>query len=365
MKWRISPGKLVFFVITLLAITLSVIMLVFRPQPPELEPPEEQRIAVTVLRVEPQRMVDAITLPGRVEPYTDVTVAAEQAGRIIERAVSEGDRVSRGETMLRIDDRQWRTAHQRAELAARDARRDLDRQRELRATGAISQSAMEAIETRSESAELAMQETALQLEKCTIVAPMDGIVEAHMVSAGEYVNPGQAIFRLLDGARVRIAFDVSERDIGSLRHGDSYRFTIDALSGQSFDGRLNFVTTAANPANNAFRAELISSDHDGRIRPGMVGRIRFDRRTISDAILLPLQAVVPLQGESVVYVFEDGYAIRRIVRMGATVDSKVVIREGIQAGDMVILDGNRAVLDGTPVKVIEDWQPAPVGDLEQ
>ncbi len=364
MKRRIGIGKIMFTAITILAVLAVIALTVFRPRPPAPgEALPEQRVAVTVWTVEPRTLPDAIALPGRMEPFNDVIVSAEQAGRIISLDVADGERVRQGDILLRLDERLWRTELQRTELVARDAHRDLARLRDLRATGAVSQSDLDAAEMRAATADLAREEAAIRLEKCAPATPIDGIVEDRRVAIGETVNPGQALFRLVDTARIKVVFYVPERDVMTLRPGASYPFDIKALPGRELSGELGFIATAADPGNNAYRAELWTDNPGGEIRAGMLAQVNLVRSLIEDAVILPLRAIVPMKGEALVYVVERGYAERRIVRIGAIIDAQAVIRDGIAIGDRVILDGNRTVLDGTPVTVMDDWQPAPVGAI--
>ncbi len=362
MRWRINKGLTIFSALLLLAVGLVVLLIVLRPEAPQIDPPATQRIAVTTLDVEPQSLPDIILLPAYTVPFDDVTVAAEQAGRIIKLYIDQGDTVEADASLLQIDDRPWRTSLQRAELALRDAQRDVERVRELHRSGAISQSERDAAETRFETTQLALEEAQIQLERCTPTAPLGGIVENRWVSTGEYVHPGQQLFRLLNTDRIKIVFDVPERDVGNLRLREPYEFTLDPFADQVFEGVMRFIAAAANPANNAFRAELWIDNPEGRFRSGMIARVRLKRRLLDDAIVLPLQAVVPMAGQHIVYVVEADHAVRRIVKLDSIIDGKAVIENGISQGDTVILDGNRAVLDGTPVTIDNDWQPAPVND---
>ncbi len=359
MKRGINAGKMIFLAILAAAILLAGALVIFRPTEAEPEPPDIQRVAVTTMEVKPQTMADTIVLPARAEPFDDVIISAEQAGRVTALHVGEGDDVRQDDDLLQIDDRQWLTAVQRAELAARDARRDFERVRDLHRTGAVSQSDFDNAETGLETAELALEDAKIQLQRCTPAAPLNGIIEERLVSPGEYVNPGQPLFRLLNTERIKIVFDVSERDVGTLRFGEPYEFTLDTFPDEVFTGELRFLAAAANPANNAFKAELWIDNPKGRIRAGMIARLRLKRRMIEEAVILPLRAVVPAAGQDLVYVVEDDHAARRIVQLDAIVDGQAVIRSGVSIGDTVILHGNRNVLDGTPLTIDNDWQPAP------
>ena len=357
MKMRCSKGRAALISITMacvLAAVFFVLLKRFRPRQPDLEPPPASRVAVTTMRVDPAAMDDVVVFPGQVEAWSDVWVAVEQGGRVAATPVDTGDRVEAGASVLQVDDRLRKTALERAELQARDARRDRERLHELRETGAVSASEFDRVELRADQAEIALREARVQWERCTPRAPMGGVVEARAVSVGEHVQPGQKIVRLVDAETVKVQFDVPERDVASVQKGAGHRFRLDSAPDEAFVGVVRYVSTVAHEENNAYRVELTVPNPEGRLRPGMIGQVDLVRGTVPDAILLPLEAIVPMRGETVAYVVEDGRAMRRVVRLGGFFDADALVREGIEAGDEVILDGNRAVLDGTPVQV----QPA-------
>jgi len=360
MKLKLTKGRIVLAGITLACVLVIVLLRVFRPDEPTPEPPDEQAVAVTVIHVEPRTREDRVSLPGRVEAWSDVQVAVEQAGRVTALHVDEGARVAAGDPLLQIDGRSWQAALDRAAVQAADAQRDLERLRELRATGAVSVSELDAMESRARLAAIALDEARLQVERCAPVAPIAGTVDRRLVSVGEHVQPGQPVFRLVDAERVKIRFHVPERDIAAVRPGDRHRFRLDAVADGIFTGAVHVAAQAAEPGGHAFRVELEADNAAGDIRPGMIAQIDLRRGTLTDAIILPIEAIVPLKGETVVYTVEDSRAVRRVVRIGGFLDTDVIIRSGIASGDAVIVDGNRAVLDGTRVRV----EYAPTGDRQ-
>jgi len=360
MKWPFSAGKTVFVILIGLTLIGVVLLSVLKSEPPEVAAPPEDKTAVTVHHVEGVTRDDQITLPGRVEVFDEVVVAAEQSGRVVSVQVREGRPVSEGDALLQIDDSLWQKRLQDSEIRQRDAQRDLSRMEELLRDGAVSQSEWEAVQTAAETAEIALAEAKIELARCTPIAPLSGTVEQVLVSTGEYVNPGQPVVRILETDRMKVVFFVPERDVLMIRSDRAYGVELASGSGDRMDGTVHYVASSANPANNAYRVELVLDNAEGRLRGGMMARVQFHRGTIEDAVVLPLDAIVPMEGEFVVYIVQDDRAVRRIIRMGQLVGSSAVIREGVAIGDLVVRDGNRAVIDGTPVVVKQDWEPAPM-----
>ncbi len=353
MNKRFSTDRIVLAGAVALFVLAAVLLAVFRPKQPDPEPPVEQNVAVTTFRVVSKDMDDIVKFPGRVEAWSDVQVSVEQGGRVMAVPADEGQTMAAGAELLRLDDRLRLAAFKRAERQTLDAKRDLERLTELRDSGAVSASDFDAMETRAALAGIALDEARVQWQQCVLAAPIQGVIEERRVSAGEYVQPGQPVFRIVDVSRVKVCFDVPERDVLSVRLGDTHRFRLDSVPDREFAGTVRFVAMTGSPANNAFRVEMEADNAEGLIRPGMIARVDYVRGRLTDAVILPQQAVVPTKGETVVFVVEDGRAIRRIVRIGAFLGSEALIREGVSVGDDVILEGNRSVLDGTPVRVVQ------------
>lgn len=360
MKWPFSSGKTVFLIIVVLSVVAVVLLTVLSSEKEVTAQREEERTAVTIYTAQATTLDDELELPGRLAVYDEVTVAAEQSGRVISVDVREGRSVGEGEVLLRIDDRLWQKRVQSAEIRLRDARRDLRRMEELFREGAVSESELEAVQTAEESAAIALEEAQIQLERCTPLSPVNGVAEQVYVSAGEYVNPGQPIVRILETDRIKVLFDLPERDVRTIDHERSFRVKVHALPDEEISGTVYYVATNANPANNAYRVELLVDNERALLRGGMIVQVVFLRATLENVVTLPLDTVVPMEGEHVVYVDQEGLAVRRIVRIKRIVDSRAVISDGVEAGDRVIRDGNRAVADGSRVVVIDDWAPAPI-----
>lgn len=360
MKKSFFHPKLLLPILIFLFLAAALLMILIRPSRPVAADTAEERIAVTVLETQPESLEDRLVLPGKVAAFEDLTLAAEQMGRVSARPFAEGAGVEKGDLILHIDDLSWRTALRQAEIRLTDTRRALRRAEELHRDGALAKSELEKSQTAFQQAETALEEAAIQLQRCRVEAPINGRVEKLFVSPGEHVTPGQPVARLLDLNRVKIVFDLPEREIRSLREGDECKIELDAMPEKQLSGKVTFISSAANPANNAFRVELEADNPEGVLRAGLIVRVMVLRGIVEDAVILPLQAIVPMDGETLVYLESEGYAERRIVRIASIHDSRAVISRGVEPGVRVIVDGNRNVLDGTPVEVMTDWQPAPI-----
>ena len=335
-------------------VVILIVLLAVLPKPEEqVEVEAERPVAVRVLELAPRDVPDVIELPGRIEPLREALLPAERAGRVTERPAGKGDRVDKGQVLLRVDKRLWEAGRRRAEIEARDAAKDLARWKELEKTGAVSASEYEDVEQRQEAAQIALDETGVMLEQCEVRAPFAGEIVDRFVEVGDYANEGQAVFRLVQLDRVKTAFEVPERDVGAVRPGEEMTYTLAAVPDRVFTGAVTFVSSRAAPDSNAFAVELETDNADGALKAGMIARVAMLRRIREGAVVVPLAAVVPRKGEHFVFVAENGRAVRKRVLIGALVGHEAVLDGGVTAGERVVVEGHRGLQDGMTIDVRE------------
>lgn len=322
-------------------------------QPPETLDAEERATPVRVTELRARRLPDVIHIPGTLEPVVEVPLSTEKPARIVEISVDEGDRVETGQVLLRLDDRIWQTALERAQVQWADAERDQQRWKELEAAGAVAGSEFEDLTVRMEQARIALTEAEIALSKMAVRSPIEGRVEERHADPGAYAMEGMHVFTVVDIDPLILTFDVPERDILFVEEGEQMTFTVSALSHRTFTGEVTFVSARANPANNAFRVECRVDNGNGDMKAGMIARVRLIRSYRENALAVPLAAVVPDRGEHVVFTVEDGRARRNMVILDAILETEVVIGSGLRAGDRIVVEGHRALSDGALVTVQE------------
>lgn len=343
-----------------LIVTGMVCLVLVQPQKSSLPPPAEKPVVTRALTLSARSVTDLVVLTGRIEPLREATLAVEQEGVIAERAVDKGDRVTAGQLLLRSDPRLWQTAVAQAAIAQTDAERDLRRWQELRRTGAVSDSDYDAVTSRYASAEVVLDEARVRLLQCDVRAPFGGVIDARWVERGEFAARGREAFRLVDVAQVKLRFAVPERDVRYVRTGVPVEFTVAADPSATHTGRVTFIATVASQQSNTFDVELTADNPGGRLRPGMLADVRLVRRVIETGTVVPLAAVVPRKGEHVVYVEQDGRAVRRVVQMVVIMGDEAVLSSGVAIGDRVIVEGQRTLQDGSLLELqAEPGTPEP------
>ncbi len=308
-------------------------------------------IPVQVVKVTAKDRPDIIILPGLVLADVDAKLAAERAGRVVEIYVERGQAVTNGQALLRLDDRAAQAAADAARATYEDAARNLARFEKLSKTGAVSQKALDDIRKAGALADAQFREAEATLSYGTVKSPVDGVVNERYVEEGEYVMPSTPVFDVLSINPVRVTVDIPERNVLSLKPGDAVPFDVISRPGQIFTGTVFYVSSKAASGNNAFRVELKIPNPDGALRPGMIASVQHRRGIRTQAITLPLEAIIPQKGDNVVFLVRDGQAVRQLVRIDAILKEEALILSGVREGDLVVTRGNRMLTDGSKVEI--------------
>jgi membrane fusion protein (multidrug efflux system) len=309
---------------------------------------------VEIRVVAPSRAVDTITLAGRIEPEIAVMLAAEQAGRITEMTAEKGDAVAAGQVLMRIDDRLWRARARSATIERDQAARDMKRWDALKASGAVSDSEYDSVQRRLALAEVAFTEAEVGVSQCEVRSPVAGVVDDRLVDEGEYANQGQAVFRVVKLDTVKLVVHVPERDVLHVAPGKALPFRTAVHGDREFSAEVAFVASQAGERSHTFRTEAFAGNADGALRAGMIAAVKLQRGVREDAIVVPLSAVVAEKGEHIVYVIEEGRAVRRVVEIGALTGHEAVLAGGLAPGEALVVAGHRSLRDGALVALTQD-----------
>ncbi|HEX6199019.1 MAG TPA: efflux RND transporter periplasmic adaptor subunit, partial [Thermoanaerobaculia bacterium] len=219
----------------------------------------------------------------------------------------------------------------------------------------VTRSALVEAKTARDVAEARLASARLRLQKSRVAAPWAGTVAARRVEVGDYVAPGQAMFELVDARRLKVRAPVPATDVPFVAVGEPVEIEVSSLPGERFEGRVARLAAELDPGARTLDLEAELDNTDGRLKPGMLARLRIPRQVLTDALLVPLDAVVDLEETRAVYVVAGGAELRaerREVTLGPTLGERVVIESGLAPGDRVIVEGQSRVAPGQRVEVV-------------
>lgn len=341
----------------------------------ESQAPAEPSVNVVVTPVTQSTLPDVILLPASVDPLKSVTVPVEIAGQVEWLGVEEGAEVTEGQELAKIDTRTLAAERDRARANYDVALSEFHRSEKLRELKAASDEAYEQSKSQLAVEEANLESARLMFERGTIKAPASGVLNRRFVEKGEYVRPGDAIAKIIQVSSVKVAVDIPEKDIKYVSMGTLLGVLLDQEAGNPVPekpegkslaeavrkavaerkvilGPVTYRSVVADEKTRTFRVEVTVPNSDGLLLPGMIVRVVVLRRMILDAVTVPLTAVVPRESRAVVYVEKDSRARERTVSLGVTDGRNIEITQGLAPGDMLIVEGQRQLREGSLVKVV-------------
>ena len=303
-------------------------------------------------------LTEVLVVSGATLPARDVTFAAEIPGRIERLDPELGDAVSKGQVLARIDYSMLKAQRDQARAGLDLATKTLRRLTALRAEDLISDQQIDEVEAQRLNAKAAVDMAEVQLSRASVEASLSGVVVHRFAEEGEYANPGQPLLRVMDYDEIIVSAPVPEREVSRIKKGAPVAARIDAL-GKTVEGVVDVVVPAADPISRTYELRARIPNAERHIRVGMAVTLRLDVARHEQVIVVSQEVVVESGEERAVFVVEGDLAHRRMVVLGATEGSKVVIKAGLEAGDEVVTEGQRSLVDGQTVRVIKGEAKAP------
>jgi membrane fusion protein (multidrug efflux system) len=308
-------------------------------------PPSPVEVAVA----QQDTVVESINATGQIEAVQAIELRPDVEGRITGILVDEGRLVSRGAPLFKIDDAELRAQIDRTEADRDLARQALERTQQLVAQDASTRQELERAEATSRSTQAALDLLSLRLERSTVRAPFSGVVGRRFVSLGDYVNSGTPLITLQTYDPQRAVFQVPERYAEQLALNQRVAFRVAALPGKEFTGIVDFVDPVVQLPARTITVKARVSNPRRELQSGMFIEARLVTAVRPNAVVIPEDAVLSLQGVQAVWVVADGAANRREVTLGVRTPGFVEIREGVAAGEQVVVGGAERLGPGAPV----------------
>ena len=306
----------------------------------------QRAVPVTGTRATVGPAMEVVYATGFVEPRRPVEIASRITAPVIELYVDEGDRVSAGQPLVRLDDVDQRQTI--AQLAAQtlSAEQDEGRAVALYRQGFASRAARDRAVAAASSARAAEAASRARLGQYTIRASLPGVVLRRDVEPGDLATPNRTLFQVGDPALLRVTATVDERDIPRVRPGMEAIMSSDAYPGRTFSGRVMELTPGGDPDRRAFRVRI--HPRAGETLPvGLTLEINIVTARKPRALLLPGAAI----RAGKVWTVTDGRARQVSVRTGVEGAERTEIVSGLAAGACVIAQPNDGLADGARVTV--------------
>jgi multidrug efflux pump subunit AcrA (membrane-fusion protein) len=369
--------------------------------------PAERKVAITVAEAEGRDVRRSIQVVGTLMPQEEVTLANDVPATVDKIFVDLGDRVHRGQIVIKLDEREARLEVERQTASLQAAREALQRARQvldldranlernqalladaqtnlkrfqgLFAEGAISASQRDSAQTQNDVAVASLRATEAQLESdraamknaeasveqataalelarkrlkdTDIVAPLDGFVRKRFVNQGETFKEKTPLVSLVATQALKLQGDVPERFAPLVAVGHPVQVEVEAYPGRTFAGRILRVSPAVDAETRTFTVEAAIPNAEGRLKPGFFAKAALIVGTDKGVPFVPEDAVASFAGIVKIFVVADGKAEERRVKTGQRLDGWAEILEGVKVGETVATSNLGQLATGTAVQV--------------
>jgi RND family efflux transporter MFP subunit len=319
---------------------------------------------VRAMQVGDTEAVSSRWFPGRAAATQEADLAFEVAGRLVERPVNVGDRISRGQLLAALDPRDFENDLEGAQGERDRAMSQRDRIKQAAASGAVSQQDLTNAEADLRIAEAEVRIRQKAFEDSRLSAPFDGVVAAIFVENFENVRAKETVLRVLDTSRIEMTVDLPETAITMVPYVEDVRVRFDVMPDREFPATIKEVGSEASRETRTYPVTLVMDQPDEvKIMPGMAGqatgRVELPADIQQTGFEVPLDALfTDPAGGTYVWVLEpsSGALTKREVQRGRIAPIGVVVT-GVEAGEWIVTAGVHSVSEDQQVRILGQDQP--------
>ena len=284
-----------------------------------------------------------------IESDRDAPIAARVQGEVVELLVEEGDWVEKGQLLARLDGDRLRIQMHQAKANFEKTTREYDRYINLHERGLVSTASFDGMKSDLDALSASYKLGKLNYGYTFVRASISGVVSAREIKVGQHVNVGDTTFRITDPSELVAYLQIPQNELAKFSIGHTTNLYVDSMPEHTFEGRIERISPTIDVRNGTFRATASIDNHESLLAPGMFGRFEIAIEKHSDALVIPIAAVIEEDNVSVVYIVEDGAARQRIITTGIEENGQVEILSGLSGNEEIIVTGQSGLRDGSKV----------------
>ncbi len=320
---------------------------------------ELQQSNITVKNIQLEKVADQLILSANITANQDriAFVAPRVEGKLIKVTANLGDQVKTGQALAVIDSIQMgeaRAEYRHAQSELKLAEANFQRTDKLYKDEVVPQRQWLEVKNAYERAQTTARESADHLHilvgssdtgisTFVITAPFSGVVIEKDAVMGELAKPEGKLFTIADLSTVWIEADVSEKDLGKLTVGSPATVTVSSFPDESFKGKVSYISSIFDKQTRTVKARIELPNPDRKLRIDMFARAMVDLTSSREALILPQEAVLLVQGQPTVYIQTENGFEARPVEVGEQLNKGVVITSGLKSGEQVVISGAYAL----------------------
>jgi len=314
--------------------------------------PKENDLSVSV-KIETVAESDAMSsmeYVGVIEEKTSTGLSFSTVGTIEQIFVSEGQNISKGQLLAKLDPSTSRSMLDAATATLKQAQDGYTRLKSVHEKGSLTEIQMVDMETKLQQAQSAYNIAKKNLENCSLYAPVSGVIGKKMAEPGEYSVVGKAILTILDISSVKARFSVPENEISGISPECKTVITVAALGNKEFQGKKMEKSVTANAVSHTYPVLIEVPNAQKELLPGMVCRVKLTSEKVNQGIVIPINIIqTAADGKKFVWCEKDGKASRVFVTTGLARGNSVEISSGLSTNDHVVTEGYQKIFEGVKI----------------
>ena len=312
---------------------------------------KEKPISVSVDTIRLQNIVDASNYTGTFEPNKETKISADIQGKINAVLVDVGSYVSKGQTLIQLDNSLLKLQLQTVEVQIEGLKDDVKRYTILTEADAVQGVQLEKTRLGLKSAKIQRATLLEQISKTSIKAPFNGIVTAKLNEEGGFAAPGVPLLQITDISTLRFTVNVPENDLVKFQNNQTYKINADVYPDISLSGKVSMIGSKANMGNSFPVQFQVANTKNLSIKSGMFGKVNLSESKQEQGILIPTSAITEENGKAKVYIIKNGKAVLQPITISRNIGNKTIVSGGLATGDIVVTNGFINVFDGASITI--------------
>lgn len=310
---------------------------------------KEKPISVSVDTIRLQNIVDASNYTGTFEPSKETKISADIQGKINAVLVDMGSYVSKGQTLIQLNNSLLKLQLQTVEVQIEGLEDDVKRYTILTEADAVQGVQLEKAKLGLKTAKVQSATLLEQINKTSVKAPFNGVVTAKLNEEGGFAAPGVPLLQITDISTLRFTINIPESDLVQFQSNQSYKISTDVFPDISLSGKISMIGSKANMGNSFPIQFQVANTKNLSIKSGMFGKVNLSESEQVQGILIPTSAITEENGIAKVYVIKNGKAVLQAITTSKTIGNKTLVSSGLNENDIIVTNGFINLFDGANI----------------
>lgn len=311
---------------------------------------KNKSMIVSGIVVQPQTFDNNLSLSGSIEANEQVEIRSEVSGIVESINFQEGNTVNKGQLLFKVNDLELRAQLRQAQTKESLASENERRAKLLLQKEAISQEEYDIAKADLKTAQAQSQLIQVQIAKTSVRAPFSGKIGLRSISPGTYITPSILVAKLVNSGQLKITFSIPEKYANKVKMNTNLTFSVSG-STEKYTAKVYAIEPEVAPATRTLQIRAIANNRDGKLIPGTFADVELPLDIIKDAIVVPTEAIIPIQNGKKVFIANHGKAKELKVETATRTDASVLVLSGLKAGDTLLTSGVMSLKDDNPIKV--------------